>query len=250
MESVIAEALREQLEGLAAEGRWKDAADISRIAGRLVVDAETGCWLWPGAKWNGYGKAGLGGKQVHVHRFIYGQTRREIEGLTLDHLCRVRACANPAHLEPVSLRENVQRSWRSDAPRPNRNAEKTACPQGHPYDETNTYITKSGGRKCRTCIREAKRSERTRRFRARVYMDGTHHFLGVFDSPEAAAEAQRAFRESHGAAQSPAERTHCPRGHEYTLENTYVTRKGHRNCRECNRAACRAAHQKRKAEAA
>lgn len=34
--------------------------------------------------------------------------------------------------------------------------------------------------------------------------------------------------------------THCPQGHEYTSTNTYVTPRGHRVCRTCNRQAGRA----------
>lgn len=30
--------------------------------------------------------------------------------------------------------------------------------------------------------------------------------------------------------------THCPHGHEYTAENSYYSRRGHRQCRECHHA--------------
>lgn len=32
-----------------------------------------------------------------------------------------------------------------------------------------------------------------------------------------------------------AAKTHCPRGHAYTAENTYVRPRGSRECRTCNR---------------
>jgi hypothetical protein len=45
---------------------------------------------------------------------------------------------------------------------------------------------------------------------------------------------------------SPArQRTHCPQGHEYTAENTYRDKLGHRHCRECARINARIQHAKR-----
>ena len=72
------------------------------------------------------------------------------EGLTLDHLCRVRACVNPAHLEPVTLRENTLRS--PSAPTAI-NARKTECLRGHAFTPENTWVHRS-----RRCCRECKRS--------------------------------------------------------------------------------------------
>lgn len=79
---------------------------------RRIEKAENGCWLWPGAKTpRGYGKAGMpNGQTVYTHRVMYEHRHGAIpEGLTLDHLCRVRSCANPDHLEAVTHIENVRR---------------------------------------------------------------------------------------------------------------------------------------------
>lgn len=46
-------------------------------------------------------------------------------------------------------------------------AAKTRCPQGHPYDTSNTYVTKAGHRQCRTC-RRAHSLEHERRERERA----------------------------------------------------------------------------------
>jgi HNH endonuclease len=42
------------------------------------------------------------------------------------------------------------------------------------------------------------------------------------------------------------QKTHCPRGHPYDEENTYWTKRGHRECRECDRAKGRRIRQERR----
>ena len=69
------------------------------------------------------------------------------EGMTIDHLCRNRACFNPLHLEVVTLRENILRGESLAAA----NAKKTRCPRGHAYDATNTYTSPRRLRHCRRC---------------------------------------------------------------------------------------------------
>jgi len=77
------------------------------------VDRGGACWLWTGALYvNGYGAfRGPDGRTIRAHRFAYERVVGPIpEGLDLDHLCRVRACVNPAHLEPVTRAENLRRA--------------------------------------------------------------------------------------------------------------------------------------------
>jgi len=105
----------------------------------------SGCWVWMGTVANnGYGKIG---KSV-AHRIFYEQEFGPVpEGLQLDHLCRNRLCVNPAHLEPVTQRENIMRGTSPTAV----NARKTHCIRGHEYTTENTYIRSNGYRMCRAC---------------------------------------------------------------------------------------------------
>lgn len=105
------------------------------------------CWDWAGTKLkSGYGAFYNGERTVTAHRWAYEYIRAEIpEGLHLDHLCRNRACVNPWHLDPVPPVVNVRRGRAGEVQR-----QKTHCPQGHEYTESNTY--RSGGRRfCKTC---------------------------------------------------------------------------------------------------
>lgn len=113
------------------------------------------CWLWLGWKnEKGYGRHRVGRQQRKVHRSVYEELVGPIpEGLEPDHLCRIRHCCNPAHQELVTHAENVRRG-RSGSPQ----SERTTCPAGHAYDESNTrWSTRSGGRRyrvCRACQRD------------------------------------------------------------------------------------------------
>lgn len=82
-----------------------------RIEDRLAMVPECGCWIWLGElNRNGYGRISLGGKRLMAHRVLYELMVGPIgEGLVLDHLCRMRCCVNPAHMEPVTVRENTLR---------------------------------------------------------------------------------------------------------------------------------------------
>jgi hypothetical protein len=70
----------------------------------------------------------------------------------LDHLCRVRHCSQPTHLEETGQAENVRRG---DTGLHNRR--KTHCPAGHPYSGDNLRININGRRICAECRREADR---------------------------------------------------------------------------------------------
>jgi hypothetical protein len=117
-----------------------------RLAKRKQIDPETGCWVYTGHRdADGYGKIWIAGKTCRVHRVSYQLLIGPIPpGLQLDHLCRVRPCFNPAHLEPVTNEENSRRSGLNQRPR-------THCPRGDEYTEENTYRDRKGYGSCRTC---------------------------------------------------------------------------------------------------
>lgn len=132
----------------------------------------SGCWVWQRARsGSGYGQIRDGrGHQRGVHRLAYELVKGPIpEGLTIDHLCRVRLCINPDHLEAVTHRENVMRGIGPTAI----NARKTHCAQGHIYSAANTYNgigTHTGQRQCRKCAKvaaEASHAVRTMKALAR-----------------------------------------------------------------------------------
>jgi len=121
------------------------------------VEKTDRCWLWTANRTTpqGYGSFALGhSKFVLAHRYAYAELVGPIPaGLTLDHLCRNPPCVNPAHLEPVTMRENTLRGTSPAA----RNAVKTHCLRGHPFDTVNTLINVRGERQCRACARDLSR---------------------------------------------------------------------------------------------
>lgn len=137
----------------------------ARFWAKVVVGEADECWQWVGAVApNGYGRiyshVTTKGKYfvAMAHRVAYELARAPIpNGHQIDHLCRNRACVNPAHLEPVSQRENLLRG----ATIPARRAAQTHCIHGHEFTPENTYRRKGDGvRQCKTCNRERKRTKR------------------------------------------------------------------------------------------
>jgi hypothetical protein len=123
-----------------------------------------GCWEWIGAKAHGgYGSIWWKGRTCSSHRVAYECLVGPIpEGLTLDHLCRNRACARPDHLEAVSSRVNTLRGdGRSAAQH-----RQTRCSRGHELDTANTRIDSNGARHCRPCSNLTKSAWRRLRTKA------------------------------------------------------------------------------------
>lgn len=193
-----------------------------RFLGRIQPNIKTRCWYWLGAPSKaGYGLMSVANQTLYAHRISHELYKGPIDpGLEVDHLCRVRHCVNPAHLEAVTPRVNNLRSQSPAA----RNAKVTHCPYGHAYDAANTGIGEHGTRKCKAC--KARR--------------GRDRYVRILAAAGRVAGINRS------------DRTHCPQGHPYDDSNTYITPStGARTCRACRKVA-RARHyaQERRALAA
>ena len=140
-----------------------------------------GCWQWLGyIDPAGYGRIEDGCKSQYAHRISYKLFRGSIpEGMESDHLCRNRACVNPDHLEPVTHKENINRGINLGYGGGAYQRAKTHCPQGHPYDEANTWRRHSGKRLCKTCYQNRSKSRERILYQHDYYLRRKAERLGV-----------------------------------------------------------------------
>lgn len=125
------------------------------------VHKTNGCWIWLGAtNPKGYGQFfWKRGDASHsytrpAHIVAYELSLGPVpKGRELDHICQNRRCVNPAHLEPITHKENLMRGDTVCA----RKKMQTHCVNGHAFSPENTAFEKNGTRRCIECRRARQR---------------------------------------------------------------------------------------------
>ncbi|QOC55983.1 HNH endonuclease [Gordonia phage Matteo] len=117
---------------------------------------EGGCWLWTGGTFPaGYGSVWIDGQNRLLHQVVFELTvgRRSDRSQFIDHICRVRRCCNPAHLELVTPLGNML------------SAQRETCSRGHEFTSENTSHPrgKPTQRRCKACAAQRQRESYARK---------------------------------------------------------------------------------------
>ena len=167
--------------------------DMERFMSRVEKSGE--CWLWAGAiSDTGYASFRAGGRGCSGHRFIYEEIHgKQPSDMHLDHLCRVRRCVNPDHLELVTPAENNRRGLASST---------GFCWRGHDLSKTGYTRPDGDGRFCQKCSTDRYRENRHRKHPVDLRMKLTsEQALAVVELANAGVN-QRAIAARFGVAQS------------------------------------------------
>jgi len=175
----------------------KSTKNLQRFNSYIFYDFN-GCWRWTNSLQDGYGSFWIRNKNFRAHVFSYLVFVGNIpDNLVVDHLCRVRDCVNPKHLDLKTVKENILCGVGIAAV----NKQKTECVNGHEFTEDNTYITSQNHRHCITCRLVRKRK---------------NNKTSVL-----------------GTGQYSKQKTHCKQGHLFTIENTYKYKGKYGESRGC-----------------
>lgn len=187
------------------------------------VDRSGECWTWTACtNRHGYGQFGIRRRHYLAHRVSYALAHGPFDtALYICHSCDNPPCVRPDHLFVGTQLDNMR-----DASGKGRtySVRKTHCVRGHALEGDNLKINSAGSRSCRTCLLDR---QRERRAKAKLLNPGP------------------------GTGSHERAKTHCPQGHPYDDVNTYVTPKGSRMCKACQRIRHREwmAQQRQKASA-
>jgi hypothetical protein len=128
---------------------------------KVEVHQPSGCWQWTGCLHRlGYGNLAINHPPVRsyslmAHRVAYTLLIGPIpEDMTVDHLCRNRGCVNPDHMQIVTLKENIHRSFH-----PNQISRRSgACRKGH-----REFRVDRRQQVCKVCERESQARYKARK---------------------------------------------------------------------------------------
>jgi hypothetical protein len=183
-----------------ARTRFHSVDDVRHIPATVTAflaekDGQDGCWVWPGRINRGYGAVHVtwaDGREgtTRPHRIAYALLVGPIPtGMTIDHLCRVRACCNPDHLEVTSAGENTARGAGKIARAVRARRESGSCLRGH-----DASVGQDSSGYCVECGRERSRSNHDLYRQARTKLGMTHReYAATYGLSREAAE--RALRE-------------------------------------------------------
>ncbi len=117
----------------------------SKFTSNISVEIN-GCWLWHGCvDQKGYGRLHSFYTSNVAHRWAYERFIGPIpHNHQCHHMCGVKGCVNPSHLEALTQREHSAKHPQT---------RKTHCPQGHPYSGDNLYMrTDKNGHTTQHCV--------------------------------------------------------------------------------------------------
>ncbi len=186
---------------------------VDRFLDNSIAEPNTGCWLWLGyVDKDGYGEAWIDAerhRKFRAHRLSHELFIGEIPaGHDVHHKCRSRSCINPQHLEALDRRTHIMEF--TDGNPAFKNSRKTHCIRGHEFNEADTIRSADGlHRRCRICT-------------------------AMLSGKSKAATLAKGIPLLERGYQPDPTITHCPKGHEYTPDNSRFDSFG-RSCKECHR---------------